>query len=342
MWRAIKGKNKIDFLDGSIPKPKKEDPSFGAWDRCNTFVLSWINLSLNTEIAQSVMWINVASDLWNDLKKRFYQGDKFRIAKLDEELFSMKQGELSVTSYFTKLKAIWEELENFRPIPNCQCAVECSCLSIIRDYRKDTYVVRFLRGLNEQYSSVKSQIMLNDPLPNIEDVFAKLLQQERQLLNIDIFDSKALFSASDQGMNSANFVEGQGSKGRGRGNRGRGNGGRDRGNSSKLYSHCGKTGHLVDVCYKKHSYPPHLKQQYSSNVANNVTAAAENDEDSEVVALYREESEGPSANFTLEQKEALLALLQPHGAKTQSIHSVNQAVTDQDTGPDYFEDDWSS
>ena len=68
-------------------------------------------MSLSPEIALSVMWFDTAVDLWCDLKHRFYQGDIFRIAELEEELFAVKQGDFSVTVYFTKLKGICEELE---------------------------------------------------------------------------------------------------------------------------------------------------------------------------------------------------------------------------------------
>jgi len=32
-----------------------------------------------------------------------------------------------------------------------------------------------------------------------------------------------------------------------------------RGYTSKVCSHCEKTGHTIDTCYKKHDFPPHLK-----------------------------------------------------------------------------------
>nr|XP_025625589.1 uncharacterized protein LOC112717878 [Arachis hypogaea] len=70
MWRALRSKNKVKFLDGSIPKPAENQPLFEAWDRCNNILLSWLNLSLSPEIAKSVMWISNASDLWKDLKNR--------------------------------------------------------------------------------------------------------------------------------------------------------------------------------------------------------------------------------------------------------------------------------
>ncbi|QHO19649.1 uncharacterized protein DS421_11g330830 [Arachis hypogaea] len=43
----------------------------------------------------------------------------------DEELFSTGQGNVSITSYFTKLKRIWEELQSFSPIPSCVCTLSC-------------------------------------------------------------------------------------------------------------------------------------------------------------------------------------------------------------------------
>ncbi|XP_072084592.1 uncharacterized protein [Arachis hypogaea] len=128
MLLALKSKNKLAFIDGTLPKPPVDDPLFEAWDCCNTFVVSWIHLSLSSDIAQSVMGNGIAKDLWQELKNRFYQGDVFKIAELQEKLFSIKQGDLSVTHYFTKLKGIWEDLETFRPLPQCNCTPKCTCV----------------------------------------------------------------------------------------------------------------------------------------------------------------------------------------------------------------------
>ncbi|XP_072060397.1 uncharacterized protein [Arachis hypogaea] len=199
MWRALRSKNKVKFLDGSILKPGEGDPNFEAWDRCNNFLLSWINLSLSPEIAKSVMWISSAPDLWNDLKRRYSQGDVFRVGALKEEFYALKQGDLTVTSYFAMLKAIWEELENLRAIPSCvACVNGCSCgLRIVRDYASEEYVVKFLKGLNEQYSNVKSQIMLMKPLPEINTVLSMLTQQEQEL-NCDPSNSNIVTNSLEQ------------------------------------------------------------------------------------------------------------------------------------------------
>jgi len=53
-----------------------------------------------------------AKDIWKDLKSRYSQGDLLRISKLQQEMTSIKQGDQSITAYFTKLRVIWDELES--------------------------------------------------------------------------------------------------------------------------------------------------------------------------------------------------------------------------------------
>jgi len=51
MEMALIAKNKVGFIDGTIPKPSPTDSSFHAWMCCKTMVLSWILNSVSTEIA---------------------------------------------------------------------------------------------------------------------------------------------------------------------------------------------------------------------------------------------------------------------------------------------------
>ncbi|XP_025625241.1 uncharacterized protein [Arachis hypogaea] len=155
MLLALKSKNKLKFIDGSIEKPDSSDPLFEAWERCNTYVVGWLNLSLSPDIYQSVLWNNLAYEIWDELKHRYYQGDKFRVAELYEEVYALRQGDMNVTNYYTKLKSLWEEIDNFRIVPQCNCDKRCSCaLSVIRKQREEDKVTKFLRGLNDQHSTV--------------------------------------------------------------------------------------------------------------------------------------------------------------------------------------------
>lgn len=81
MRRALGGKLKLDFIDGSIQVPTYDfDPSFCAWNRCNMLIHSWLLNSVSELIAQSNVFMENAIDVWNDLKERFSQGDLVRIS----------------------------------------------------------------------------------------------------------------------------------------------------------------------------------------------------------------------------------------------------------------------
>ncbi|XP_019450716.1 PREDICTED: uncharacterized protein LOC109352984 [Lupinus angustifolius] len=145
-------------------------------------VLSWIQHSVEESIVKSILWIDSAAEVWKDLHDRFSHGDIFRIVALQKDFYHLEQGNLNISDYFTKLKTLWDEIENFRPFPNCKCPTPCCCGAIesLKTYKEQDYVIRFLEGLNEQFAQVRSQIMLIVPLPSITEVFALLIQQERQ------------------------------------------------------------------------------------------------------------------------------------------------------------------
>ncbi|OMO95912.1 NB-ARC domain-containing protein [Corchorus capsularis] len=168
MQMALLSKNKLDFVDGTIPVPASTAPLFLAWKRCNNLVISWLVHSVSASIAQSILWLDSAPAIWKDLKARFGQTNSLCICDLQTEIHSCVQGSLTVHDYFTKLKILWDEFQLLRPIPSCACQPICSCgLSKIREYFDNDQVMVFIKGLNESYSTVKSQILLMDPLPTL-------------------------------------------------------------------------------------------------------------------------------------------------------------------------------
>ncbi|XP_022883903.1 uncharacterized protein LOC111400748 [Olea europaea var. sylvestris] len=91
----------------------------------------------------------------------------------------LSQDQDTVSVYFTKLKTIWEELSNYRPICNCG---KCTCDGVkeLNKYYQTEYTMSFLMGLNDSYSQIRGQILLMDPLPQINKVFALISQEENQ------------------------------------------------------------------------------------------------------------------------------------------------------------------
>ncbi|XP_073033027.1 uncharacterized protein [Primulina eburnea] len=177
---ALSVKNKLGFVDGSILKPTDSEVDLlNAWIRNNNIVISWLLNSVSKDISASILFADSAKEIWNDLKDRFQQSNGPRIFQLRRDLITLKQDQDSVSVYFTKIKAIWEELNHFRPM--CSCG-KCSCDGVknLEEYVQMDYTMIFLMGLNDSFNHVRSQILLLDPLPPISRVFALVVQEERQ------------------------------------------------------------------------------------------------------------------------------------------------------------------
>jgi len=101
MQRALLSKNKLKFVNGSIKTPLLTDPNYEARERCNVMILSWIMRTLAPDIAESVMYIDSAKELWEELRERFFQGDYFRISDLLQEVQSIRQRDRSISQFFT-------------------------------------------------------------------------------------------------------------------------------------------------------------------------------------------------------------------------------------------------
>lgn len=177
-------------------------------------------------------------------------------------------------------------------------------------FHQQDYAIRFLTGLNDYFSVVRSQILFMDPLPNLNRIFSMVIQHERQG-NISVVneDSNALINATD----GRRFVQGKG-KGYAQNTGGR--------YSNKICSYCGKSGHTVETCYKKHGYPPNFVKNSAAN--NMVTDSYDGKDDDSTVM---KESKGNPPSFTQEQYEKLLSLIQGVGFNHNALFTTHQVGT---------------
>lgn len=86
------------------------------------------------------------------------------------------QGTPSISSYYTQLKALWDEFDQYRSIPSCSCGA----LKILQCYHQEDQTLQFLMGLDDKYTADRGQILLLEPLPPISKVFSLVLQEEQQ------------------------------------------------------------------------------------------------------------------------------------------------------------------
>lgn len=190
-------------------------------------------------IAQSIVFLESAINVWRDLKELFSQGDLIRISELQQEIHTLKQGLLSAIEFFTELKTLWEELEAYRPILIYTCPIRCTCASMrnARIYHQQDYVIPFLTSLNDNFTVVKSKILLTEPLPNLNKVFSMVIQHERQG-NYYVVDDSSVLVLIVVNLDKAETADldkvlvGE--------------------TLNKMCSYYGKEGHTVETCYRKH------------------------------------------------------------------------------------------
>ncbi|CAN6695306.1 unnamed protein product [Malus baccata var. baccata] len=146
---SLSAKNKLGLVDGTIDPPPETDKQFASWQRCNDMVLAWILNSVHDDIASSVSYYTLAADVWADLRDSFSQGNNTRIYQIKRDIVEHRQEQQSISAYYTKLKALWDELSPYHEPPTCTCGG----LKTVSDRDEKEKVMQFLMGLNKSYAA---------------------------------------------------------------------------------------------------------------------------------------------------------------------------------------------
>eukprot|EP00257_Ricinus_communis_P019374 XP_015578349.1 uncharacterized protein LOC107261721 [Ricinus communis] len=309
MKMSLISKNKFRFVNGSIKVPREEDPSYNAWLKCNNRVLSWLQRSLNTEIKQSVMWLDYAYDLWADLYNLFSQGDLIRISDLQQEFFSLKQD----------------------------------------------FILKFLKGLNENFSVQRSQILMMKPIPPVNEIFAIVIQHERSLSAAIVPCNSNILLTRKFNMNTGsraigfNLGHNQHLKNMNGFRPKMGNQQLNLGNNQKRFfgnsrafpnngakkptcTFCGMYGHPVDKCYRKNRFPPGYKGtsknfQNSTNQVASFPSDNHNFSTTEQLAYHmnydnhnssRKSGDDGPITFTRDQYNSMMSMIQEKAVDSQN------------------------
>ena len=113
---SLRAKRKLGFIDGIVLEPDPSDATYSSWLACNSMLHSWILNSILPDIVSSGQYIDCVIKLWLDLEERCSQGNRARIFELQSQIGALTQGFNSVSTYFTQLKALWDELMQSRVI----------------------------------------------------------------------------------------------------------------------------------------------------------------------------------------------------------------------------------
>ncbi|VFQ93733.1 unnamed protein product [Cuscuta campestris] len=140
---------------------------------------------------------------------------------------NLRQKGQSVVAYYNQFITLWNQLYRTKD-PTFGC--KCPAAALIRADVEHEKTHTFLLGLDdEQYGSVRSQILGTEPVPDISRVYALVAREERH---------RSIVRARDDRTDAMAFAVG-----------------RPPPPAQYQCTHCGKTGHTVDRCYQIIGFP---------------------------------------------------------------------------------------
>ncbi|PIN07275.1 hypothetical protein CDL12_20161 [Handroanthus impetiginosus] len=148
-------------------------------------------------------------------------------------------------TYYGKLKSFWDEMQSLNLIPLCKCGCRCSVAKKMQTVRKKEKVFDFLMGLDEVYSTVRSQFLR----PNLGRAYPSAAQEEKQCstaaTRAPIIDETTLLAKGNTSSQKKNDNVHR--------------------NQFAPCVHCGRTNHSKEHYYKMVGYPSKWRKPSRNN-----------------------------------------------------------------------------
>ncbi|XP_070050065.1 uncharacterized protein [Nicotiana tomentosiformis] len=247
------------------------------------------------------MGFTTVKDIWLDINERFGQSNRSKHIQLQKELAATSQGSSDIGAYFTKLRCLWDELST------AYVGLVCTCGALPK-HIEEHKIFQFLGGLNESYSTCKSNILMKSSLPSVSKAYSMLQHDEKQKETPSPFPSfsneVASFSVSSSPSNS---------------NSNRSVNHRIQFDSRRVPTsslsckYCKKPGYSIEKCYMLHGFPPEFKFIKNNRFVSCVQSEGYNVDSLRFGGSVRsvsKSSDVPVHGFSKEQYQHLINLFQ--------------------------------
>ena len=225
----LRAKNKLGFIDGTTSKSTAQSPDYHQWGIVNSMLVAWICNTLDVSVRSTMRFLEDVQMLWDDLRDRYSLGNGPRVFELKNQIRDCKQRGRSVAAYFGELCRLQDELASAEKLPVCTCSAATEYAQL----RERAHVHEFCLGLDPtKFGTVVSGLLLMDPLPSLNVVYAKIISDERKQAVTDSSDS---VRSTAVGFAASSMASGR--------------------MEPRVCSHCGRTGHSKDRCYELVGWP---------------------------------------------------------------------------------------
>ncbi|XP_023734446.1 uncharacterized protein LOC111882319 [Lactuca sativa] len=239
----------LRVVDETLQKPEKTHVNHMDWLRCDAMIKGQLTIDMEREIISSVKYASTTEEIWNNLRDRFGKESAPRAYELKQLLTKTKQDGASVSAYYTKLRALWDEISSVFNIPKCSCAgCKCGISKRLTELRDKERLYKFVLGLDNEFSTIRTKILAMKPIPTLGEAYHLVAEDEQQRAvstGKRTNSETVVFQAHIK--RDAN-VWSQRKMGPRNGKRG--------GNDKVEHcDFCGKYGHTRDGCFKRIGYP---------------------------------------------------------------------------------------
>ncbi|XP_057532157.1 uncharacterized protein LOC130810200 [Amaranthus tricolor] len=233
---AFSARNKLDFLHETLPKLDTTHSNYSSWIRY--------------------------------LEERFAYSSHTKIYNLEKQLADVDQGNLSVLDFYTKFKVLWDDLNSIDLLPTCTCN-NCTYNMTGRflKQQQNRKLIRFMMKLNEQFSGIRSNVLMMKDLPHLSEAYRLFAQEETHkeiAQNTTVNEPLGFAITQNKPYNTAPYKS-QNYKSYSFPNTDRLNTNQKftpstkRPSSSYFCTHCKVPGHSYERCFKIHGYPVGFK-----------------------------------------------------------------------------------
>ncbi|KAH9646728.1 retrovirus-related pol polyprotein from transposon RE1 [Citrus sinensis] len=147
----------------TVAEPQ-ENPEFNNWKRQDQLLLSWLMSSISVEILSLVVNSNSSNELWTNIEEQFGSETGAKKVHLKMLLNNLKKGSMTITEYFSKLKAVSDELALAGiPVTNLD------------------FITPLICGLGQPYYPVVVYIEANMLKMSVNEAYSMLLTHEARI-----------------------------------------------------------------------------------------------------------------------------------------------------------------
>lgn len=182
-------------------------------------IMSWLTHSVEADIAEGIIHAKTSQQVWEDLRNQFSQKNAPAIYQVQGSIATITQGSSTVAAYYTKIKALWAELDTYRT------HVACNQEKLHNEEMEEDRLMQFLMGLNDVFKAARSNILMMNLLPNVRQAYSLVIQEEMQ---------RQVSSDTPENFSIAAAVQGKSFP--------------SKNSKEKLCDHRHRTGHIIADC----------------------------------------------------------------------------------------------